>query len=101
MVASPLGVTAVAVALSQNFDIPPENLVTEGYGERSKLSARAEFFEEHGRYDKALEIFDKLYSAGRKRGWHYTWLLYKNAKFEPAYENFSRLAERSYGSRRR
>jgi outer membrane protein OmpA-like peptidoglycan-associated protein len=24
---------AVAVALSQNFDIPPENLVTEGYGE--------------------------------------------------------------------
>jgi hypothetical protein len=23
---------AVAVALSQNFDIPPENLVTEGYG---------------------------------------------------------------------
>ena len=25
---------AVAVALSQNFDIPPENLVTEGYGEQ-------------------------------------------------------------------
>ena len=74
--------------------------MTEGYGERSKLSARAEFFEEHGRYDKALEIYDTLYSAGRKRGWHYTWLLYKNAKFEPAYENFSRLAERSYGSRR-
>jgi outer membrane protein OmpA-like peptidoglycan-associated protein len=25
---------AVAVALSQNFDIPPENLITEGYGEQ-------------------------------------------------------------------
>ncbi len=25
---------AVATALSQNFDIPPENLVTEGYGEQ-------------------------------------------------------------------
>ncbi len=25
---------AVAVALSQNFEIPPENLVTEGYGEQ-------------------------------------------------------------------
>ena len=25
---------AVAVALSQNFDIPPENLVTQGYGEQ-------------------------------------------------------------------
>jgi outer membrane protein OmpA-like peptidoglycan-associated protein len=24
----------VAVALSQNFDIPPENLITEGYGEQ-------------------------------------------------------------------
>ena len=25
---------AVAVALSQNFEIPPENLVTKGYGEQ-------------------------------------------------------------------
>jgi outer membrane protein OmpA-like peptidoglycan-associated protein len=25
---------AVAVALSQNFDIAPENLVTQGYGEQ-------------------------------------------------------------------
>jgi outer membrane protein OmpA-like peptidoglycan-associated protein len=25
---------AVATALAQNFDIPPENLVTEGYGEQ-------------------------------------------------------------------
>ena len=25
---------AVAVALSQNFEIPPENLVTQGYGEQ-------------------------------------------------------------------
>jgi outer membrane protein OmpA-like peptidoglycan-associated protein len=25
---------AIAVALSSNFDIPPENLVTQGYGEQ-------------------------------------------------------------------
>lgn len=74
--------------------------MTEGYGDVSKAKARAEFYEDHGRYDKALEIYSEIFSAGRKRGWHYTWLLYKNAKFEQAYENFSRLAERSYGRNR-
>ncbi|MGH6923043.1 MAG: OmpA family protein, partial [Propylenella sp.] len=34
LILSDLRAEAVAVALSQNFDIPPENLVTEGYGEQ-------------------------------------------------------------------
>jgi outer membrane protein OmpA-like peptidoglycan-associated protein len=39
---------AVAVALSQNFDIPPENLVTEGYGEQY-LKVRTESAERENR----------------------------------------------------
>ncbi len=74
--------------------------MTEKYGANSRAKARAEFWEDHGRYDKALEIYSDLFSSGRKRGWHYTWLLYKNGKFEQAYDNFNRLAERSYGRSR-
>jgi soluble lytic murein transglycosylase-like protein len=74
--------------------------MTEGYGRRSQMRARAEFFEDHGEYAKALKLYDQLYSRYKKRGWHYTWLLYKTGEFEGAYENLTRLAERSRGRRR-
>lgn len=74
--------------------------MSEGYGSRSRMRARAEFFEDNGQYDKALKLHSQLYSAYKKRGWHYTWLLYKTGKFEAAYDNLSDLASRSYGRNR-
>lgn len=67
---------------------------------QTRLTAFAEFYEEHGLYKHALDIYDKIYSPGKKRGWHYTWLLYKSGKFDQAYESLIRLAERSGGERR-
>ncbi|MFW5968807.1 MAG: transglycosylase SLT domain-containing protein, partial [Persicimonas sp.] len=45
-------------------------------------------------------LYDDLYSSWQKRGWHYTWLLYKSGEFKRAYANLTRLAERSSGQRR-
>ena len=74
--------------------------MSEGYGANSAQRAMAEYYEEVGESAKALKIYDELYSKYKKRGWHYTWLLYKSGKFEGAYENLKRLAERSSGRRR-
>lgn len=74
--------------------------MSEGYGTNSAKRAKAEFYEELGMSSKALEIYEELYSKYKKQGWHYTWLLYKAGKFEPAYENLTRLASRSSGTRR-
>lgn len=71
-----------------------------GSSERSRLYDRAEYLEDHGRYKEALAIYDKLYTAGYKRRWDFTWLLYKSGKYDKAYENLTSLAERSYGQRR-
>ncbi len=87
-----LGDTTAAMAALEKM--------SEGYGASSAKRAKAEFYEEIGESAKALAIYDELYSKYQERGWHYTWLLYKSGKFEPAYENFARLAERSSGSRR-
>ncbi|MFP4600168.1 MAG: transglycosylase SLT domain-containing protein [Persicimonas sp.] len=73
---------------------------TEGRGSYAQRGAKAEFFEEHGFYTRARELYDTFYSDWRKRGWHYTWLLYKSGEFQDAYENLTRLAERSSGQRR-
>ena len=72
----------------------------EGRGGYTRKSEIAEFFEDHAQYDKAKAIYDSYYSEARKRGWHYTWLLYKTGHFDEAYENLTRLAERSSGQRR-
>ena len=66
----------------------------------ARKKARAEFLEDHGRYRQALELYDELYYPAKKRGWHYTWLLYKTGQFERAHEQFFALAERSGGRRR-
>lgn len=74
--------------------------MNRGKGERSRLYSRAKYLEDHGRYSEALALYGKLYSAGHKRQWHYSWLLYKSGEYDDAYENLTRLAERSYGQRR-
>lgn len=66
---------------------------------RTRLSARAQLLENHARYQEAFEIYDRLASASQKRGWDFTWLLYKTGQYDQAYENLSNLAERSSGER--
>lgn len=68
--------------------------------ERTQKRFMAEFYEDHGQYEKARALYDDIYSSWRKRGWHYTWLLYKTGEFERAYDNLRRLAERSGGEQR-
>ena len=87
-----LGDTTAALAALEKM--------SEGYGSASAKRAKAEFYEDLGLSSKALEIYDDLYTKYKKRGWHYSWLLYKSGKFGDAYDNFTRLAERSSGSRR-
>ncbi|TXD31667.1 tetratricopeptide repeat protein [Lujinxingia vulgaris] len=91
-----------ALARLGRFDEAIEALETLYRGEpaRELLSALAGFYEQHGRYPEALAAYDRLYSAYRKRGWHYTYLLYKSGKFDEAYENLRRLADRSSGQNR-
>ncbi len=69
-------------------------------GERARLLNRAEYYEDHGRWEEAFAIYDKLYSAGAKRGWHFAWMLYQTDRFDEAYEKLSALAERSGGETR-
>ncbi len=68
--------------------------------QRSQLFAKAEFLEEHGQFRAALKIYDELRSAGQKRGWSHTWLLYLAGQHDAAFENLMQLAERSSGQRR-
>lgn len=60
----------------------------------------AEFFSEHGHYEKAFEIVDGYYSKWRKRRWDYAWLLYRTGRFEEALERFEWLAEHRSGQSR-
>jgi tetratricopeptide (TPR) repeat protein len=69
-------------------------------GSIARRREKAQFYDDYGMYDKAIEIYDTYYSKWRKRGWQYTWLLYKTGQFQQAYENLTRLAERSSGQRR-
>jgi len=54
---------AVAVALSQNFLIPPENLITEGYGEQY-LKIPTDGPERRNRRASVRRLTDLLYHAG-------------------------------------
>ena len=54
---------AVAVALSQNFHIPPENLITEGYGEQY-LKIPTDGPERRNRRASVRRLTDLLYHAG-------------------------------------
>ncbi|MEZ4459835.1 MAG: transglycosylase SLT domain-containing protein [bacterium] len=67
---------------------------------RTRLLERAELLEDHGRYEDALKIYEAITSPGKKREWHFTWLLYKTGRLDQAYENFTGLASRSSGERR-
>jgi soluble lytic murein transglycosylase-like protein/tetratricopeptide (TPR) repeat protein len=71
-----------------------------GASMRSRLIERAELLEDHARYEDAFKIYEAITSGANKRGWHYTWLLYKTGRFEQAYENFTDMANRSSGERR-
>lgn len=72
----------------------------ENASQSTQKSELAQFYQEHGRYREAKAIYDELYSSWRKLGWDYTWLLYKTGDFQQAYQNLTRLAERSHGQRR-
>jgi tetratricopeptide (TPR) repeat protein len=74
--------------------------VNQGRGSIARRREKAEFYEDHGMYAESIELYETYYSKWRKRGWHYTWLLYKTGEFQQAYENLTRLAERSRGQRR-
>ncbi len=67
--------------------------------QRSRLEARAEFLEDHGRYADALAIYDELFYPAKKKRWRYTWLLYKTGDFAQAHEQFMHLASISGGRR--
>ena len=58
------------------------------------------FYERYGRYEDAYQVYKDLYTAGQRRGWHFSYLKYKTERFEDAYENFRRLANRSRGKTR-
>jgi len=66
---------------------------------RTRLSARAQLLEAHGRYQEAFEIYDRLVAPGQRRTWDFTWLLYKTGQYDAAYENLAAMAERSSGER--
>ncbi len=74
--------------------------MNRGNSQRARRYDRAEYLEDHGRYKEALAIYEDLYSAGYKKRWKFTWLLYKSGEYDRAYENLTALAERSYGQRR-
>jgi soluble lytic murein transglycosylase len=66
----------------------------------TRLEDIGSYYESHGQYERAIEVYDRLYTAGQKKNWHYSWLLYKTGRFESAYDNLTALAERSRGERR-
>lgn len=66
----------------------------------ARKQARAEFLEDHGKYKKARELYDELYYPAKKKGWHYTWLLYKTGDFDTAHTNFMALSLRAGGQKR-
>lgn len=67
---------------------------------RKRLLERAELLEDHGRYEDALQIYAAITSPSKRKGWHYTWLLYKTGHVEEAYTNFTTMAARSSGEKR-
>ena len=67
---------------------------------RDRRQARATFLAEHGRYKAAIAIESDLRSAGQKRGWSYTWLLYKSGQFDDARKNFLAIAAATRGRSR-
>lgn len=66
---------------------------------RTRLSARAQLLEAHGRYQEAFDIYDKLVGANQRKSWEFTWLLYKTGQYDLAYENLAAMAERSSGEK--
>lgn len=91
-----------ALASLQRFDeaLQALEVLHKSSNLQTRLTAFAEFYEVHGLYKHALDIYDKIYTPGKKRGWHFTWLMYKSGQFDKAYENLLKLAEKSGGDRR-
>ena len=67
---------------------------------RARQEAVAQFYKDHGRYEQAMKIYEELTPASSKKGWAYSWMLYKTHDFDTAHENFMALAERSSGRSR-
>ena len=61
-----------------------------------RKQARAEFLYSHGRYSRARALYDELGTLP-KRGWTYSWLLYKSNRLTEAHRNFLALAASSAG----
>ncbi len=76
------------------------NTMNRNAPRRTRLQDVAYHHERHGEYEKAYQLYDQVYSAGQKRGWHFSYLTYKTGRFEDAYENLQRLATRSSGETR-
>ncbi len=67
---------------------------------RTRLQEIAYHHERHGEYEQAFQLYDSYFTAAQKRGWHYSYLLYKTGRFEDAYNNLRALASRSRGETR-
>ncbi len=69
----------------------------ENSARRTRKRALAEFYERYGYYDEAYDYYEQVYTAGQRRGWHFSYLKYKTGRFDEAYSNLKRLANRSRG----
>lgn len=67
---------------------------------RDGLQELAEHYERHGQYEEAFQLYDDFLTARQKRGWHYSYLLYKTGRLQEAYDNLTALAARSRGESR-
>lgn len=88
---------AIMLAKFGKMDEALKELDRANNNELSRLRTRAEFLYDHGKYKDALQVYEKIAPPGGKRGWYYTWLLYKTGNFEEAYTNLIALAARSSG----
>ncbi len=74
--------------------------MTKGMSAQSRNSAKAEFWEKHGQYEKAFRAYSKVWSGADKKTWDYAWLLYKTGRLKSAYRLFRRRAEQVTGRTR-
>ncbi len=91
-----------ALARLGRFDEATEVLekLYENSARRTRKQAIAQFYERYGRYEEAYQLYDETYTGAQKRGWHFSYLMYKTGRFQDAYENLRRLARRSRGETR-
>ncbi len=74
--------------------------MTKGMSPASRHKAKAEFWEKHGKYEKAFKAYSKIWTASDKKTWDYAWLLYKTGRLRAAYRLFRKRAENASGRNR-